>query len=834
MSLREPLLLPALALGCGIVIAHFLYFTLTDLALPAVGASGVLLAGLAIPKARRCRLGAILLAVVFGGMAAQVIHRGGSAPVLSADDAETVILSGCVVNPTVFSPTREQFTVELAPHANVRLTANLKEGERLALAYGQNIEVAAKVRRPRNYQNPDSFDFEAYLAGQHIYWTGSINDLTDIHPQPGRCGSRALGWLFTVRTAALERLSNFYHGDQQTAGMLQAILLGETSGVERRWTSDFRLTGTYHALVISGQHVAVLAFSLLLILRLFQLRRIPALFLATIACWLYALLSGMGAPVVRAAGGFTLFLMASYFFRRTRILNILAVVALIYLSIYPDQLFDASFQLSFLSAAAIAAFAIPLMERTTDPVRGAVKRFDQLSYDPMVAPIAASWRVEFRLLAETIRLWTRLSARRVDWLVEKSTLLFVFVAEAVIVSACVQFGLALPMVAYFHRLSLTGMSANVVVVPLLSLVIPFGFASVLTNWPWIAALTRVLLLTAESVAAWHVRFEPAWRVAAIPISLCLAFSVALVLLALATRRQSRWITSAAVVAITLLAIVLWQPWSPIRQPLTLEVSAIDVSQGDSLLIVFPDGETMLVDAGGFPGMGKMVRKPQIDVGEDVVSPYLWSRRIHRLDYCVLTHGHSDHMDGLPAILDNFHPRVLWIGAEPVTPEWRNVERHAQADDVPIQSRDRSSRPVEIGGAHLRFLAPAPDYVPGNVAVNNDSLVIEIVFGRRSVLLTGDAEAPVEDDMVASGVLRPVTLLKVGHHGSKTSSSEEFLNAISPRFAFISDGYLNQFHHPNPGVLARLQDHHVMVLRTDQHGLLTFRTDGDKVDVQTFR
>jgi competence protein ComEC len=827
-------LLPAAAFSVGVLLAHFLYFSRADLLFPGACAAALLLTAWIVPSARRCRFPAVLFVLAISGMRAQVIHRQGPSPVLSANDGETVILTGCVVNPPVFSPGREQFTLQLAPGANARLTANLKEGEKLALIYGQNLEVEAKVRRPRNYQNPDSFDYEAYLASQHIYWTGAVRDPADIHPKPGRCGSRAMGWLFATRIAALERLTNLYPGDQQTAGLLQAILLGETSGVERRWTNDFRLTGTYHALVISGQHVAVLAFSLLLILRLFQLRRIPALCLATAACWLYAVLSGMGSPVVRAAGGFTFFLMASYFFRRTRILNILAAVALIYLSFEPDQLFDPSFQLSFLSAAAIAAFAIPLIEKTTDPIRSAVKRLDQPSYDPMVPSNAAPWRVELRLLAETVHLWTPLSGPASEWLVEKSTLLFVFIAEAVIVTACVQFGLALPMVAYFHRLSLTGLSANVVVVPLLSLVIPLGFASILTNWHWLAALTRWLLSASETVAAWHVHFEPAWRIAAIPISLSIGFSASLVLLTLAIRRKSRWVGPATVCAIGLLAIILWQPWSLIRQPRTLEVSAIDVSQGDSLLIVFPDGETMLVDAGGFPGMERMTRKPQIDVGEDVVSPYLWSRRIHRLDYCILTHGHSDHMEGLPSVLDNFHPRVLWIGAEPDTAQWRNVERHAQADGVLIQSRNRSSPPVNLGGTRLRFLAPAPAYLPGNAPVNDDSLVVDIAYGRHRVLLTGDAEAPVEEDMVSSGALRPVTLLKVGHHGSKTSSTEDFLSAIAPRFAFISDGYLNQFHHPNSGVLARLQNHHVTVFRTDQHGLLTFRTDGENVDVQTFR
>ncbi len=243
---------------------------------------------------------------------------------------------------------------------------------------------------------------------------------------------------------------------------------------------------------------------------------------------------------------------------------------------------------------------------------------------------------------------------------------------------------------------------------------------------------------------------------------------------------------------------------------------------------------MLVDAGGFPGFERMKRKPQLDVGEDVVSPYLWSRRIRRLDYAVLTHGHSDHMGGLPSVLDNFLPRALWIGAEPETAEWKQVRQHAAATESGLSRSIELSKPMDIGGARVRVLAPSPDYVGGGTANNNDSLVLEITYGKRSVLLTGDAERPVEDDMVASGELRPVTLLKVGHHGSRTSSSEEFLDQVAPRFAFVSDGYKNQFHHPHPDVLKRFAEHRVSVFRTDQRGLLTFCTDGDQVEIETFR
>jgi competence protein ComEC len=230
----------------------------------------------------------------------------------------------------------------------------------------------------------------------------------------------------------------------------------------------------------------------------------------------------------------------------------------------------------------------------------------------------------------------------------------------------------------------------------------------------------------------------------------------------------------------------------------------------------------------------MIRKPQMDVGEDVVSPYLWTRRIQHLDYVALTHGHSDHMAGMGAVLDNFHPRSFWTGVEPPTKEWRELAQHAKDARVPVEYLHRGSPDRFIGAARIHVLAPSPDYVSADSAKNDDSLVFEITFGKRSVLLTGDAERPVERDLIASRELGPVTLLKVGHHGSHTSSSQAFLDQIAPQFAFISDGYRNQFHHPNQDVLDRLAGLHTTVLRTDQHGLLSFRTDGDSVQVGSFR
>lgn len=287
----SPCSYPVCALGLGILAAHFVFFGLRDIFTPSVLSLALASVCLVVPCASPIRLLAVCLVLFIAGITTQVIHRQGSKPKLNAKDGETVLLSGCVVNPTVFSSDRERFTLAISPNVFTRVSLNLNGDAGVRLAYGQRVEVAAKIRSPRNFQNPDSFDYVGYLAAQHIYWTASVTSPADIAISAGRCGSRALSWLYAVRTWALDRLAALYSDDLQTASLLQATLLGETSGVERRWTSDFRVTGTYHALVISGQHVSVLALTLLFIFRLLRFRRVPALCVATLVSWVYAMIS---------------------------------------------------------------------------------------------------------------------------------------------------------------------------------------------------------------------------------------------------------------------------------------------------------------------------------------------------------------------------------------------------------------------------------------------------------------------------------------------------------------------------------------------------------------
>jgi competence protein ComEC len=192
------------------------------------------------------------------------------------------------------------------------------------------------------------------------------------------------------------------------------------------------------------------------------------------------------------------------------------------------------------------------------------------------------------------------------------------------------------------------------------------------------------------------------------------------------------------------------------------------------------------------------------------------------------------MQGLCAVLNNYHPRELWIGPEPDGALWRESRKCAEATRTSIKQLTTSTPVREFGRARVRVLSPGPDYIPAASAANDDSLVLLIELGRRRALLTGDAERAAEGSILENCHVPEVTLLKVGHHGSRTSTSEELLNAVKPQFAFISAGYLNQFHHPHRDVLERLENRHTMVLRTDRNGLSSFFTDGERVEVSAYR
>jgi competence protein ComEC len=819
------------ALAAGIVISRFIPFTARDFlwTLP-------LLAGLTFLAWRRssCTLwlcGALLMLLC--GAQLGTLHRPGPPPEIDAGARENVILDGCVVSPPAFFEGRDQFLLELAPGARARVTLSLKEGETPPdLRYGQIVELQARVRRIRNFRNPGAFDYEGFSARSHVYWTAFTSAGSLVTVTPGHCGSRFQAAVFALRTAALRRIERLYSGNPYATAMMEATLIGESTRMERIWTDRFRRTGTYHMLVIDGLHITVLAAFLLFLLRLCFLPEMTALAITASGAWLYALVSGLNAPSIRAAGGFTLYVVARYFYRRGRVMNLLAAIAIVYLLWDASQLFEVGFQLSFLAVAAIGLLATPLLEATSLPYARALARINESTRDPRLPPRTAQFRLELRLLSETLSYYTPISQAWAARALAAAVRIAIFGYDLAVISTAIQIGLALPMAIYFHRISLTGLSANILVVPLLALVVPLGFLAVFSMWRVPAILAAWLLRAGEVVAGWHTHLEPDWRVLAPPLWLGVLFCVALLLLALTLRRSRPWSCAALAAVLALFALIFWHPFPPALHAGELELTAIDVGQGDSLLVCFPDSKLLLIDGGGILAFGPH-RSARIDIGEDVVSPYLWSRSIRKIDVVVLTHAHDDHAGGLPAVIENFHPTQLWTGAMAPSAAWSAVHQKARAENVQVRAL-AAGRSFDFGGAHIQVISPPAGYVPGDSPTNNDSLALRVTYGQRSLLLTGDMEKPMERSALAGAEPLRADILKVGHHGSNTSSIDPFLDAVSPEFAVISDGYENTFRHPHPLVLHRLEAHHARVLRTDQDGLITVRTDGHRISVETFR
>jgi competence protein ComEC len=730
----------------------------------------------------------------------------------------------------------------------------------VVLRAGDRAEFFVRARVPRNYQDPGTFDFRAYYERQQIHLLGTLRAAALVQKLDGPPPALRHR-LARFRGRLLDQLDSLFAQAPAEAAILRAMLLGDRGFIDQDLAVDFQKTAVYHVLVIAGLHVAALAWFVFWLARLLRLRLEWRIALTLMVLVAFVAVVEDRPPIVRAAMMATVALAAMALYRRVEPLNTVGVAALAILAFRPSALTDPSFQLSFLAVGTIGALGAPWIERSSEPYRRALTHLGDVTRDPDHAPRAAQFRLDARAVARWLeaRLPQRF-ASRAPLGVTIPCRVALRLWEICLISFVLQIGMLPLLTSNFHRVSLSGTLANVPAVLLIGLIVPLGFLTLGASLLWyslaaaLAALLGWLVALLAGTVRWFARWPRlSYRIPGPPHWLLVAFFTVLILLGIVAhvRRRNaeppgsvapasptpgeRWAEWTLALTLSVLAIcVATFPFAPGLERGRLEATVLDVGQGDAIFVAFPDGRTMLVDGGGLPAFSQsrgVGYERSFNIGEQVVSPYLWGRGLKRIDVVALSHAHQDHLGGLRAVLENFKVGELWVGRDVPSPAFHSLLEEAPARGTAIVHHHRGDS-FSWDAVNGRVLWPE-DALPTEQGSNNDSLVLRLEDQGVVFLLPGDIEHQVEEELVARGDRLHADFLKIPHHGSRTSSTADFLAAVAPQVEVISAGENNPYGHPNAEALARLAGHGARLLRTDRDGAVTVTTDGHALQVHSF-
>lgn len=649
---------------------------------------------------------------------------------------------------------------------------------------GRRVRMPARLRVPSVVRNPGSPSPTWQRLTRPFDLVGTVKSAALVQVERGTAWQEAAAAVRRhVRTVAAQWLVPL-GGD--SAAVVTAILIGDRAGLDEAVTRRLQMAGTFHVIAISGGNVAILTALCLFVFRLFIRRdQIPVL-LTLVIVVAYGLVVGRDASVVRAVIAATLYLGLRLTGLVPRPINVLALTALISVVADPLVVLDVGAWLSF------------------GATLGLITILPRLMSDASPGP-HRHWVMSFRLA--------------------KGLFLATVAAEIVI----------LPVAAsVFMRVGVAGLLLNFVAIPAMVVAQLSGLLLiVLGSWPWLHGPASLLALTAHKAiwaltgSAGLVDVVPwvSWRVPPPPVVLTMGY-YAVVALALVWRGR-RWVWRVAVgAAMACACLIVTAPWAPWQRPVPgwVRVTMIDVGQGEAIVVQFASGHVLLVDAGGTAGT--------FDVGGRVVTPALWALGVRRITWLALTHADVDHAGGAARVAADLAPLEIWEGvpvpAHPLMGELRSVAQTKGA----AWRRLQKGHQIELDNAVIEVLHPlVPDWERRGVR-NDDSVVLRLRVGLVEVLLTGDAGPEFELPFTRGDPSPPIRVLKVGHHGSRTSSGEDFLDRYAPVMALVSAGRDNLFGHPSPVVMDRLARRGIDVFRTDRDGAVVIETDGREAHVRT--
>jgi competence protein ComEC len=667
---------------------------------------------------------------------------------------------------------------------------------------GQRLIGRIRLRAVRNFNNPGGFDYRQYLANEGIWVRGYARSDADLVPLGKPKAMRVGRFLSRIRRQSSVFLEAWLPTDH--ASLYRALLLGQRFTLSLQIRELLYNAGVGHLLAISGLHLGMVAGFAFFACQ-FVFLRVPALvgrwgarpsaaLIAFPVAFGYALLTGMHLSALRAILMLAFFTLALVFSRGRDLVNSLLLAAFVILVLYPEALFGASFQLSFIAVAALL-IVVPRL-----PVPGTPGSHEVPE---------STWRRRGRRLYQ-------------------------YILATVVVSIYT----APVVLAHFHRVSLAGLLANLLVVPLVCfLVLPAGLlalcllplsvnlAGFLLTMGSLGLNIVILLATRFGSLPWATLWPGTPSMWQLVLVYCI-LTIPLVNI------QARIRVSLLLGGIVLFTISWMISLDDFCKPAKLSVTYLDVGQGSAAVVEFPKRTAVLVDGGGF-------YSGAFDVGRHLVAPYLWHRRIDHLEVMVLSHAHPDHFKGLQFVTSHFCIKQFWhnnIATD--DPNFSRLITTLARKKIPILGPKELTTARQIQGVDITVLHPPPDLFLGSATpvdnvLNEYSLVFSLKYKEISFLFPGDIEKVAEGRLAALSKLETVDVLLAPHHGSRTSSSLQLLRRLRPRIAVFSVGFDNRFRLPADEVLQRYRTLGTQIYRTDQHGAITISTDGHNLQVETF-
>jgi competence protein ComEC len=579
---------------------------------------------------------------------------------------------------------------------------------------------------------------------------------------------------------------------------LRALLMGQKNALPSRVREKVNRLGITHLFVISGFHIGILA---VIIHLLFRKKSRAAIVVLPVVIWVYIWMLGFPIPATRAAVIVSLFSLFIYFGIQKNLLNSLGIAAITLLILNPSSLFLPGFQLTFACLLGIIWLAVPLTKFLDIPVRGYQAFLENRvvtgrSREFGLKRISRTWIEDY---FHHIPIWLSTAVMYILWILS-------WPVKAMGCTAAIQFFLFPILIYYFNCFNFISLPSTALFMPFITILVFAGLLLLILWWsPFSGPLLLLYRLTSDAILGLidylDSIFAPLYL--AQPNLSAIIIYYLFLLTMLAINPRFGWI-------FPLLMLVAFFSWGRILPPETinntLEISMLDVGQGECFHIRFPNGKSALIDAGG-----TVFQDNEMFIGKNLIARYLWGQKVKELDYLLISHPEKDHNSGYPFLDKVFNIKNLYY--HDPHPSYRSSGQSLAVGDS-----------FTLNQVHHQILWPEPDYKRGD-NLNDRSLVLLMTYGHFRILFTGDISSDVERIILKKPELTGVKVLKVGHHGSNSSSCRVFLENLQAETAIASSGRNNSFGHPSTKVIKRLKAAGMEFYSTPQHGTVTITTDG---------